>query len=233
MWREEKSGSAKVRRWASHFRVVTTAKSHKIIAMKKAKIIFLMMVSGLAIQAQAGLLFNYSQLTLKDLDQMSKIVSDSIKESKKSAGGKEVPLKEALQAVYSRPNDDEMIEKIVGPLRTQLDNLDAWEKSISQLTDEAINALRNPKAFKPVVQVTYLVFLENLLAELKPYINKPTFERDMVTRIRNANVEASKEALNERKLRSMKATVSPSEIADQILKHTPLEKSTEKPADGQ
>ncbi len=168
-------------------------------------------------QAQAGLLFNYSQLALKDLDQMNKLVSDKVKESKKSASGKAVPLKEALQAVYSRPNDDDMIEKVVAPLRTNLDNLESWEKTISQLTDEAINALKNPRAFKPVVQMTYVIFLENLLAEVKPYIKSEGFERKIVERIRDAQIEVSKEAVNERKLRTMKSTVSPSELAQKIL----------------
>lgn len=168
----------------------------------------------------AGLLFTYAQLTVKDLDQMAKIVNDKIAESKKSSHGKEVPLKEALQAVYARPNDDDMINKIIAPLRTNLDDLGSWEKTISQLTDEAINALKNPKAFQPVVQITYIVFLENLLSELKPYIAAEGFERSMTERIQNAKITVTKEAVNERKLRTMRGTVSPSETAEKILKTT-------------
>ncbi|UXR64710.1 hypothetical protein EZJ49_00380 [Bdellovibrio bacteriovorus] len=167
--------------------------------------------------AHAGLLFNYSQLALKDLDQMNKLVNDKVTESKKSSSGKAVPLKEALQAVYSRPNDDEMIEKIVSPLRSNLDELESWEKTISQLTDEAINALKNPRAFKPVVQTTYVIFLENLLSEIKPHMKNDGFERKIAERIRDARIELSKEAVNERKLRTMKDTTSPSEIAGKIL----------------
>lgn len=167
--------------------------------------------------SQAGLLYNYSQLALKDLDQMNKLVEDKVKEAKKSSSGKHVPLKEALQAVYSRPNEDEMIEKVVSSLRSNLDELESWEKSISQLTDEAINALKNPRAFKPVVQVTYVIFLENLLAELKPYLKAEGFERKMAERIRDAKIEVSKEAVGERKLRMMKDTVSPSDIAAKVL----------------
>ncbi len=175
-------------------------------------------------QAHAGLLFNYSQLALKDLDQMSELVSDKVKESKKSGSGKSVPLKEALQAVYSRPNDDDMIEKIVAPLRSNLDELESWEKTVSQLTDEAINALKNPKAFKPIVQVTYVIFLENLMAEVKPYIKDQGFERKILERIRDAKIDVSKEAANERKVRTMKSTTSPSELAAKILSE-----STQKP----
>lgn len=184
----------------------------------------------LAGNAQAGLLFNYSQLALMDLDQMNKLVSDKVKEAKKSASGKAVPLKEALQAVYARPNDDEMIEKIVSPLRSNLDELESWEKTISQLTDEAINALKNPRAFKPVVQVTYVVFLENLLAEIKPHAKSDGFERKIAERIRDAKIDVSKEAVSERKLRMMKDTTSPSVIAESILSRK-AEVVSEKPAE--
>jgi hypothetical protein len=160
---------------------------------------------------------------------MNELVENKVEESKKSYAGKEVPLKEALQAVYSRPNDDDLIEKVAGPLRTQLDELDAWEKVLSQLTDEAMNALKNPKAFKPVVQTTYVIFLENLLSELKPYLKSAGFERTLAERIRDAKIEVSKEASNERKIRTMKTTTSPSDIAAQILSTIKVEKA-EKPA---
>ncbi|MFM6928865.1 MAG: hypothetical protein ACKOX6_10410, partial [Bdellovibrio sp.] len=111
--------------------------------MKTTNFIIATLVSAVCLNAQAGLLFNYSQLATKDLDEMNQLVTDKIKESKKAYSGKNVPLKEALQAVYSRPNDDDMIDKIAAPLRTNLDEIEAWEKTVSQLTDEAVNALKH------------------------------------------------------------------------------------------
>ncbi|MGE5085409.1 MAG: hypothetical protein ACM3MG_03855 [Bacillota bacterium] len=201
--------------------------------MKTTNFILATLVSAVCLNAQAGLLFNYSQLATKDLDEMNQLVNDKIKESKKAYSGKNVPLKEALQAVYSRPNDDDMIDKIAAPLRTNLDEIDAWEKTVSQLTDEAVNALKHTKPFKPVVQVTYAVFLENLMSEIKPYLKKDGFERKIVERIRDAKIEITKEAKNERSIRMMKGTESPSELADKILKDLANQKteSTEKSAE--
>ncbi|MFS4459627.1 hypothetical protein [Bdellovibrio sp. HCB2-146] len=190
--------------------------------MKKSIFILTVLSFVFSTQAHAGLLFNYSQLMLKDLDQMNEMVLNKVEESKKEENGKIVPLKEALQAVYARPNDDQMIDKVVGPLRTQLDELDSWEKVLSQLTDEAINALKNPKAFKPAVQVTYMVFLENLLSEVKPYLKTDGFERKLAERVRNAKIEVTKEAANERSLRTMKKSTSPSELANKILTEVPV-----------
>ncbi|MEZ0391199.1 MAG: hypothetical protein ACAH59_03215 [Pseudobdellovibrionaceae bacterium] len=175
--------------------------------------------------AQAGLLFNYSQLALKDLDQMNKLVRSKIQESKKSGGNKVIPLKEALQAVFSRSNEDFMIEKITPQLKVEMDEHDSWEPSIQALVKEALGALGNPKAFKPVVQVTYLIFLENMIAELKPRLDEK-FERKIITQIRDAKISVTKEAVNERRLRVMKETTSPSLIAEAVLKeHEEMKKA--------
>jgi hypothetical protein len=179
-------------------------------------------------QAQAGLLFNYSQLALKDLDQMNKMVQGKIKESRKAGGDQAIPLKEALQAIYSRPNDDFMIEKLVSSVKTELDEHDAWESSIRALVKEAIGALKNPKAFKPVIQVTYIVFLENLISELKPRLGEK-FENQIIAQIRDAKIEVTKEAANERRLRVMKSTTSPSAIADGVLKDFEESKKNQPP----
>lgn len=162
--------------------------------------------------ANAGLLFPYSRLATKDLDQMNKLIQEKIKESKQSRGDRTIPLKEALQAIYSRPNEDFMIEKIIAPVKNELDELDGWEKSIKALVKESIGALKNPKAFKVTAQVTYAIFLENLIAEFKPKMNEE-FEKGIITQIRDAKIEITKEALNERRLKMMKELRSPSEIA--------------------
>lgn len=173
--------------------------------------------------SKAGLLFQYNQLMLKDLDQMDKILRDKIKEAKKTRGDKVIPLKEALQAVYSRPNEDDMIDKIIGPLKHELNELESYEDVVRELVTEAIGALKNPRAFSPVVQVTYVVFLENILAEFKPKTDSK-FESDIIKQIRDAKIETTKEAKKERKLRVMKELASPSDIAAGILPVEPVSK---------
>jgi hypothetical protein len=198
--------------------------------MKKTNFIFACLLVLSCATADAGLLFNYSELALKDVDQLTKLVNDKIKESKRSSGGKVIPLREALQAVYSRPNSDAIIEKVVGPLRSQLDDLEAWEKTISQLTDEAIGALKHPNTFKPVVQGTYVFFLQNLLSEIKPLLKNDVFAVKITERIRDAKIQLSKPAQDEIRLRMMKSFNSPSDLAGQMLqKITEENVKTQKP----
>lgn len=160
-------------------------------------------------------MFTYAQLTLKDLDQMNDIAKKKIREFK-AQGSVEV-LKEAVQAVYSRPNDDGMVEKVISPLRTELDENDQWEVVVDELVQEAIGALKNPKAFKPVVQNTYAVFLENIVADFKPFAEREGHERNVIKTIRDAKIELSKEGINERKLRTMSVHKSPSELAAMVI----------------
>lgn len=170
----------------------------------------------------AGLLLTYHQLALKDLDAMTRLVQTKVKESKKSVDEKTLPLKEAYQAVFSRPDEDGLIEKIVGPLRNELEDLDVKEQVVESLVNEAVDALSKPKNIKPDVQVTYWIFLENSISDFKQAIStasepQGTFEMKMLQKIAKTKLEISTKAKQERTLRMMKSTVSPSDVSAKIL----------------
>ena len=116
-------------------------------------------------------------------------------------------------------NSDDMIDKISAPLRTALDQDDATEKIFGELVDEAINALRNTKNFKKEVQVTYSIFLENVISEFKPALKAGSFEYKIVKKIANSDIELTKDAQKDRKLRLMQESSSPSAIASKVLQN--------------
>ncbi len=183
----------------------------------------------------AGLLMTYHQLTMKDLDQMNEFVNSKLKEARKSSTGKIIPLREGLQAVFSRPNDDGMIAKIYSPLRNELERQNTLEKVYKDLIDEAIHVLTHPQNFKPDVQTTYAIFLENLISEFKPMLkDEASFEKKMIEKIANASIELSNESLKERKRRLMKEGKSPSVLANLVLKEAKEEQkpvADKKPAE--
>lgn len=183
------------------------------------------------LNANAGLLHTYDKLMVMDLDQMSKLVQDKIKESKK-ADAKVVPLKEALQAVYSRPDSDRMIEKVASPLRFELDELGEYRRVMKELIDEALNALKHTRNFRPSVQVTYIVFLENFMGENKNAATKEDgFERGLIKKIKKAKIKVTKEATNERNVKGLKEKKSPSDTAEEVLENIKqLEKEKEEKA---
>lgn len=190
-----------------------------LVSMKLStkKLVSIALAISLSSVAHAGLLYNYNQLTLMELDEMNKLVQDKLKESKKS-DAKVVPLKEGLQAVYSRPDTDRMIVKVVDPLRLELQELGEYERVLTELTEEALNALKHTRNFKPPVQVTYLLFLENLMADMKSTaLQFDGFERGLIKKIKKANIKLTKEAENEKNVKGFNQTKAPSETASLIL----------------
>ena len=144
-------------------------------------------------------------------DDAADFTEDSAESSSPSVNM--TPLQEALQAVYSRPNLDDMIQKVIAPLRTALENVDAWEKTTSSLIDEGLANLKNPKKVKPRVQATYAIMLDNFVNEFRVYADADGFEKKMLEKIKKADIDLSKEARAEIKLRVLKEPVSPSELA--------------------
>lgn len=206
------------------------------------KILSLSLIFMFSQVATASQFYPYNELLLKDLEEMSRLVSSKIKEyedagaSGASSGSDEIvleddtssdgeapstedllPLRQALQAVYSRPNLDDMIQKVIGPLRSTLDGVDGWEKAISQLIDEGLVNLKNPKKVHPRVQATYSIMLDNLVSELKMYAKEQGFERQMLEKIKKANIKLTREAQSEIKLRVLKEPSSPSHLAEVSL----------------
>lgn len=159
-------------------------------------------------------------------DDVADFTEDSAESSTPSANV--TPLKEALQAVYSRPNLDDMIQKVIAPLRTALENVDAWEKTTSSLIDEGLANLKNPKKVKPRVQATYAIMLDNFVNEFRVYADADGFEKKMLEKIKKADIDLSKEARAEIKLRVLKEPVSPSELARVTLKAVEKNKKKKK-----
>lgn len=177
-------------------------------------------------QGQANL-YVYSRMALKDLDEMNNLVQSKIRESRSSKGDKIRPLREAMQAVYSRPNSDFMIDKVVSPLRNELDEHDARDAAVKSLVQEAVQGLQKPEKMKPAAQVTYAVMLENFIAEMKPSVDEK-FANAQLVFIRDANIKITEKANRERRLGIMRPGRSPSELAGEILKDHDQKRAKEK-----
>ncbi len=184
--------------------------------MGKNAILFILLFGVLA---HAGLLYKYYELQMFEVNKMEELVKSKVKESQKSSSGKVIPLREAFQAVYSRPNSDNMIEKVIGPLKLEMDRQDVWEEAIENLVKEAIGALNNSSRFHKTVQGTYIIFLENIISEFQPKLHEAGFEKHILEMIRDAKVEVTKEARLDLSARVMKErkSDSPSELASVAL----------------
>lgn len=164
----------------------------------------------------ASAALNYAQLALMDLDQMNAMVKEKIATFKRDNSTQS--LMEGVQAVYSRPdNGDGMVEKVIPPLRAELDENDQWEPVMDTLVQEAIDAHRSPKNSDPVRLNTYAIFLENVIADFKPFAEKPGHERKTIQKIADAKIELTKAQKDERWKRGVSSRVSPSEMAKKVI----------------
>lgn len=184
--------------------------------------------------ADAADRFKYSELQIKDYDEIQAMVRDRLKKAQKilRANDKDSDdevddaaspdqeaveqLRSALHLILSRPNQDNMLAKIMPDVRKELMSVNAFEDSLSSLTTEAIDGVNNDKL--PIVfRSTYLIVLENILSEFKPRLRDEEEIRKVFEKIRDAKVKLPKEVAQDLKLRSMVKTESPSDRAKRFL----------------
>lgn len=173
--------------------------------------------------------YKYSELQIKDYDEMATLVRGHIKKStdllkaeqKKDESAEASPevieeLRAALLLLLSRPNQDNMLSKLMPEVRKELTNLNAFEDNLASITDEAVTGLKNSN-LPTVTRSTYLFVLENFLSEFKPEVREKDELRGLFEKIRDAKVDVPKEVTKDLKLRSMLKVESPSERAKRVL----------------
>jgi hypothetical protein len=174
--------------------------------------------------------YDSNQLMIKTADEISEIVRKKIKKAQEIQAQQEDhdegpfvaepaavnQLKDALRIVLARPDQDGTRSNAVGRLRRELQDLNAVDKVYEELTKEAISSLKNSST-PPRRINTYVVLLENLMAEIKPEIKGNEAYKKLIERIRDADIHFSEETRQKVFMRSMTKPTSPSETAGKIL----------------
>lgn len=174
--------------------------------------------------------FKYSTLQVRDFDEMVTEVKSRIYKAKQASlkgqekgvdeeGDREAIeiLRNALKLILSRPNEDNMVSKLIPFVRSELNNFTAFEDTMTSLAEEAIRSINNDRL--PVVyRGTALFILENLMSEIRPELENKEDFKILLAKIRDAKIKIPEKVRNERKLRSMYKSKSPSDIASAILK---------------
>lgn len=179
--------------------------------------------------AHARIEYDASSLLLKNSDQIGAMLKEKIRAAQKiqakqgdSDDGEMTAepeaiehLKDAMRIVFARPDQDGARGNLFLRVRRELADLGGLDQVLEELAGEAINELRNQEG--PRRTATYVVILENLMAEIRPEIKKNEKLKKIVERIRDSNIHMEKDAKLKNLLRSMSIPVSPSETAKKIL----------------
>jgi hypothetical protein len=175
--------------------------------------------------------FDSAQLQMKNAEQMNAIVMKKIKKAEAIQKQQDVDddrgivaepeaieqLKDATRIVFARPDQDGSRETTFARLRRELTDLSSLDQVLQALTNEGLEALRSDSQNSAREQGTYMVLLNNLMAEIKPEAaTNPAF-RKIVETIRDAHIKVSDKVRNQQLMRSMSQPVSPSDVAAGIL----------------
>lgn len=174
--------------------------------------------------------YDSNMLMMKNSEQIGELVKRKIQKAQAIQAKQEIDddqgivaepeaieqLEDATRIVLSRPDQDGTVSNMFSRLRRELQDLNALDEVLANITSESIAALRSDAT--PINhQSTYLVILENLMAELRPEVpTNPKFKK-IIEKIRDADIEVSQEVRNQQRLRSMSRPVSPSATAANIL----------------
>lgn len=180
--------------------------------------------------AWAKVEYDSSSLLLKNSDQISEMLKVKIKKAQALQAKQEdnedgeiqaepealENLKDALRIVLSRPDQDGARSNLYSRVRRELVDLNALDQVLVELTEESLAELRTQDG--PRRTATYVVILENMMAEIKPELAENGTYRKIVERIRDAKVTITDKAKVQNLLRSMSIPISPSETATKLLK---------------
>jgi hypothetical protein len=142
--------------------------------MKQHKIffgIFLILMSlGYSFESFGKVIFAYHRLVLKDLEQMDRFIRAKIKESQNNQSEQISHLVDAMVTLFSRPNLDNMVEKLAPVLLSELSSQDLTKVVFHRFVEEALQGIRSQNHSYDA-QITYVIALENWIVEMKNRLN--------------------------------------------------------------
>jgi len=190
---------------------------------------WILLILCLPIAAWTKIEFDSSKLVMKNADQISEFVREKIRKAQEIQAQQEgsddeflaepqavEELKEALRIVLARPDQDGTRANAFSRLRRELVDLNVLDKVLGDLTSEAIAAIRSSST-PPARVATYVVLLENLMAEIKPEIDSRPLFKKLIIEIRDADLVIPAKVKTQEMIRSMSRPVSPSETAAKII----------------
>lgn len=188
-----------------------------------------LLLLSLPISAWTKIEFDSSKLVMKNADQISEFVREKIKKAQEIQARQESSdddflaepeaineLKQALRIVLARPDQDGTRANAFARIRRELVDLNVLDKVLGDVMSEAIAAIRSSST-SPGRVATYVVVLENLMAEIKPEINTNPFFKKLIVEIRDANLVIPEKVKTHEMIRAMNRPVSPSETAAKIV----------------
>lgn len=178
--------------------------------------------------------FDSGQLLLKSSEQANVLIQKRVHKAGKAQAAQRIDfdagiqaepeaiayLKDAMRIALSRPDQDGFRAAAFARVNRELVDLNSSQTALRQLADEAIGAIQSEEAATNV-KATYVVFLENLMAELKPVIETKPWAKQIIEDVRDARLELSESVMRQQRMGLMARPTSPSTTAEAIVPRAP------------
>lgn len=177
--------------------------------------------------------YDTTSLLLKNSQQVESMIDSKIKHAQKLQSKQEdnedgeiqaepeavEMLKDGMRIALSRPDQDGSRKNLYSRVKRELVDINALEQVLTELTEEALAELRTQDG--PRRTATFVVLLENMMAEIRPEIGDNDDYRKILERVRDAKISITEKSKVQNLLRSMSIPVSPSETAAKFLASAP------------
>lgn len=180
------------------------------MAQHKLLIFAMSVIMASAVQAKTS--YNFKELSLKDYEEMQLLVQKTAGYNVIDDNEREPKVREALQIVLSKPNNDGKRTALFTHLQGQLPEA-FFQLSLQKVAESSINTLKE-NSNTNVTRATAYLCLENLLAEIRP---RSENHRSLLKLISDAKIEIPESLESYRKLEGMTNNISPSDIAKNFL----------------
>lgn len=184
--------------------------------MKNWIIALFILSSSPVLFGQNKSIFVYHRLMMKDLEAMNRYLIDKVEKSR--VEDQLHHLSEAALTLFSRPNNDNQISKIISTLGSELNIHDLSSVVYNKMIDEALAGVKDEgNIISAEAQITYLIALENWMLEFKPRSHEdPYFE--IYKKISESKLGIPKKSSRAANARMPYRLIEPSKLAAEILK---------------
>lgn len=165
--------------------------------------------------------YDYNKLRFMEYNELRQIKNGAINTSRKFQYPHQAervlnPLKEILKMFYARPDSDNIVSPLLTDLESELETINAYEKTLKEIIDENLSAI-NDKKLKMEYRVTAALGIKNLLLDIKPKTLKNTKLAKVVCELADKNVKLAKDVIQNPQYQSLYLEKSPSEVAKHIM----------------
>ncbi len=165
--------------------------------------------------------YDYNKLRFMDYNQLRQIKNSAINASRKYSYPRQAeltikPLKETMTMLLSRPNDDNLATDLLTDLESELETLNAYEKTLQEIIDERLQVIKNKK-LPSDVRTTAALSIKNLLLEIKPKSLGNVELAKVICRLADRSIKIPKDIQKSSMFKSLYLEKSPSKVAQKIM----------------